>query len=479
MFKKVIGLEIHAQINTETKLFSRAKINEDAEPNSCVDFLDAGMPGALPILNKEAVDLALKTCLALNLEINNISIFDRKHYFYQDSPIGYQITQLFKPIGINGFINLKNKKIRINRLHIETDAGKSIYENGKTLIDLNRCGVPLMEIVTEPDFESASEVVEFLKELKAILLTIKTSKCDMEKGNFRCDVNISLHKENEPYGTRVEIKNLNSFKFISKAIEVESALQEQTLLEKKEVEQCTKLFDPKISQVKTMRSKENALDYRYFPDPDLLPLKIEQDQIDHTKANLEKLPEQIRKELAEIEISEDHCYLISQNPEIYSFFNEIAELLKFNFTKSIAKSIANFTITELFGKLSKLNINFENFIQERKNFGKEFAKIIELVETKKISRIHSKELLDLLIEKDLNAEQTANEMGFLVEINNADVENIINQTIQKYSNEVEKYKNGKDSLLMFFVGNVLKETKGSADPTYVKEVMLQKLSKID
>lgn len=474
-FKKVIGLEIHSQIATKTKLFSRAlnEKNENTSPNENVNWLDAGMPGSLPIANKEAIYMALTTSLALNMTINEESIFDRKHYFYQDSPLGYQITQFYKPIGEHGFLDFDFGKIRINRLHIEGDAGKSVYENGSTLIDLNRAGVGLMEIVTEPDFSCAEEVVTFLKELKAILLKIGTCECNMESGNFRVDVNISIHKENEPFGQRVEIKNLNSFKFIAKAIEYEANLQEETILKGEKVYQTTKLFDSKKNITISMRNKEDTLDYRYFPDPDLLPVQLSKEEIEEYKNNLPELPAQTRSRYAKMNIAKEQTYTLSEHPIRTEFFDNLLKELKGNF----AQTASNWISSELIGKLTKLNITLEDFIQNNPNFSKEIAKIIILCEENKLSRLNAKDALDKLIENDCDIEKFIKDKGFLDQISNDKIISLIKETIVSNPNEVQKYKNGKTALIMFFVGCIMKATQGKCDPEIVKKLFIEELEK--
>jgi aspartyl-tRNA(Asn)/glutamyl-tRNA(Gln) amidotransferase subunit B len=468
----VVGLEIHAQIATKTKLFSRAPIDSNAEANTCVDWLDMGMPGSLPIVNEEAIHMALKTALALNMTINEISIFDRKHYFYQDSPLGYQITQLFKPIGINGFLDCSFGRVRINRLHIESDAGKSIYEGEKTFIDLNRCGVGLMEIVTEPDFSSAEEVVEFVKELRSILLTLGTCKCNMEEGNLRVDVNISVHAPNGPLGTRVEIKNLNSFKFIADAIEYESNLHKSELKMNKQIIQETKLFDTKSGTTKSMRNKENVIDYRYFPDPDLLPVVLDKAIIEKYRNELPELPATMRQKHIHAGVGQQQAYALCENPIRSKFFERLIQELP----KEVIPSASNWVVTELFGKLRVLNQNIEDFLEEHVGFCDKLSKIIVLCESSQLTRTNAKACLDHIVNNPQNnPDAFINEMNFLQSISEDEIEKLSKQILENFPEEVKKYKNGKAALLMFFVGNVIKETKGKANPEIAKKILLKNL----
>lgn len=468
MFKQVLGLEVHAQIATKTKLFSRSLCESGMQANTNVTWLDAGLPGSLPVANANAINLALKTALALGMHINEESIFDRKHYFYQDLPLGYQITQFYKPIGVSGILNCSFGPIRINRLHIEADAGKSIHENGNTYVDLNRVGVPLMEIVTEPDFKSAQQVVEFLKELRCLLLCLGTCKCDMEAGNFRADVNISLHKEGAPYGTRVEIKNLNSFRFISKAIEYEANLQKEKLERGELIIQETKLFDSKTQTTHSMRDKEDATDYRYFPDPDLLPVRLEKEFIDKVRENLPELPQAARKKYEDMGIGTQQAFTLTAHPLRMQFFNKLISIIGHEF--GVAAS--NWVASELIGKLSKLNIELEAWLAglDLDVFSKSLSNLIILAEDKKITRSHAKDLIDDLIANfncDINF--LIEQRGYSKQFSTQDMITKIRSIVMQYPDEIAKYKNGKKALLMYFVGAVMKEMKGACDPEFVKK----------
>jgi len=468
-YKKVLGLEIHAQIATKTKLFSRALVDESASPNENVDWVDAGLPGALPVLNEEAVNMALTTSLALDMEINEISIFDRKHYFYQDLPLGYQISQFYHPIGVRGNMECAFGPIRINRLHIETDAGKTINENGEIYVDLNRSGVPLMEIVTEPDFHNEDDVIVFLKELRAILLTLKTCKCDLSMGNFRVDVNLSIHKEGEPLGTRVEIKNLNSFKSILKAIEYEYNVQVKTLESGNRVMQETKLFDSNTFETKSMRLKETSADYRYFKDPDLLPIKLTKEKIADYKANLPTLPSKTRQIYQDYGIAVEQSYTIAEHPIRIKFFNDLVSLID---NKFIVKA-SNWMCSELVGKLSRIDVDIEDLIVQREDFCKNFAQIIMLCEGGQISRSNAKEILDALIESSIDIDALIKKRGFLDKLDDADLVELIKKIIESSPKEVEKFKKGKVAIVQYFVGMIMKETKGKCDVKFAEEKCIE------
>lgn len=515
MYIKTLGLEIHAQIDTKTKLFSRAAVDETSSPNENVDFLDAGLPGALPVPNKAAIYMAMKTCLALNMTVNQVSIFDRKHYFYQDLPLGYQITQFYKPIGVAGYLDFSFGRVRINRLHIECDAGKSIYKDNRTYVDLNRAGVPLMEIVTEPDFKNEDQVVEFIKELRGILLCIKTCKCDMEMGNLRADVNLSLSKSGEPLGTRVEIKNLNSFSSIRKAVQYEALLQEKVLSKGGIINSETKLFDPSNNVTKVMRSKEEATDYQYFPDPDLLPVFISEDKIEECRKSLPKLPAEIRRSLHMLGIADEQSRTLTETMDRYSFFEELlrkidldmhraGNRLSESFAKKVdikedvkisnncdepvlkavygepkscvAVSASNWVCSELIGRLTKLDLELETFLSKAKNFIDSFAKIIVMCESREVTRVIAKDMLDKSIMEDLPFSELVAKYGFLQK-SQFDLDSLILQLLEESPKEVDKYKKGKASIVMYFVGKIMQATRGRCDAEEVRTKIIMELKR--
>lgn len=328
-WETVIGLEVHAQVSSKTKLFSSSLTEFGTEHNTQVSLVDAAMPGTLPILNYFCIEQAICTGFALSAEINKCSYFDRKNYFYPDLPQGYQITQFFEPIVKNGkvFINNNEKEIRIARIHLEQDAGKSIHEESKTYVDLNRAGVALMEIVSEPDLRSSAEAAEFMKKLRQILRYIGSCDGDMEKGSLRCDANVSVRpKGSSTFGTRCEIKNLNSIRYIVQAIDYEAQRQIKILESGGEISQDTLLFDVTLGKTKVMRSKEDSSDYRYFPEPDLLPVEISQDKIDSIKSSLPELPDQKKlRYIEELGINEYDADVITSDKEIADYFEKLAK----------------------------------------------------------------------------------------------------------------------------------------------------------
>lgn len=479
-WQKVIGIEVHAQIASKAKLFSRAECSSSGEPNEFVEWIDAGFPGALPSPNRECIYMALRTALALNMEINKISIFDRKHYFYPDLPTGYQISQFYHPIAVNGFIECSFGRVRINRLHIECDAGKTIHEGGSynsgdCLIDLNRAGVPLMEIVTEPDISSAQEAVEFLKELKSIFLTLGTCDCNMEQGNMRADINLSINKPGEPFGTRVEIKNLNSMSFASKAIEEETKRQAQILESGGEIMQESRLFDSKTGETRGMRKKEDASDYRYFPDPDLLPIELSDEEIETARKTIPELPQASRKRWQEeYNVAKEQCYVLSEHPFRTNFF----EALILNLPKPSVARASNFVCSEVIGQLSKIKKSLEDFIKENSQVANEIAKLVDLICENKISGPNAKAALAIYISEPKNMESIIEENQFCGQISEEEITKYLQEAINSSPKEVEKYKAGKTQVLMFFVGHVMKESKGKADPDLAKNICIRLLDEI-
>ncbi|MEQ1704774.1 MAG: Asp-tRNA(Asn)/Glu-tRNA(Gln) amidotransferase subunit GatB, partial [Rickettsiales bacterium] len=390
----IIGLEVHAQINTNSKLFSGASTEFGQEPNMNVAFVDAGMPGMLPVLNEKAVEQAIKTGLAINAQINLKSVFDRKNYFYPDLPQGYQISQFLDPIVGKGEMLLDMpdgvKKVGVTRIHIEQDAGKSLheYKPKNTCIDLNRAGVPLMEIVSEPDMRSADEAVAYMKKLRSIVRYIDACDGDMEKGNMRCDANVSVRKIGDPLGTRCEIKNLNSMRFMNKAIEFEAMRQVEILESGGEIRQETRLFDSAKGETRTMRTKEDAHDYRYFPDPDLLPLEFTQSYVDSIKATLPELPDAKKQRyMQDYKLSAYDAGVIVAEQEYSSFYETLAK-------ENDPQLAANWMTGELFGRLNKMGIELaDSPITAQKLSG-----LLKLISDNTISGKIAKDVLDLMFE---------------------------------------------------------------------------------
>jgi aspartyl-tRNA(Asn)/glutamyl-tRNA(Gln) amidotransferase subunit B len=467
----VIGLEVHAQVSSNSKLFSGASTSFGAEPNSQVSFIDAAMPGMLPVLNKFCVEQAVRTGLGINGQINKFSAFDRKNYFYPDLPSGYQISQFYHPIVSNGFIEIESadglKKINIERIHLEQDAGKSIHDQSPhfTLIDLNRAGIALMEIVTAPDIRSPEEAASYLKKLRSILRCLKTCDGDMEKGSLRCDANVSVRRAGEPYGTRCEIKNLNSIKNIVKAIEYEGVRQVEILESGGQVDQETRLFDADSGTTRLMRSKEDALDYRYFPDPDLLPLILEESYIQEIKQTMPELPDAKNgRYIEQFGLSKYDAGVLVAEEEIAEYFEQVAQ-------NSDPKMASNWITGELFSYLNKANLT----IEESKISANSLAELINLIKDGAVSGKMAKDIFEEMFESGKSAKKIVEEKG-LVQISDESVlEKIIDAIIAQNQDSVLAYKSGKDKLFGFFVGQAMKKTEGKANPSLINNLLKKKL----
>jgi len=475
-WETVIGLEIHAQIISKSKLFSGASTNFGSEPNTQVSLVDAAMPGMLPVINKNCVKQAIKTGLGLNAQINKRSVFDRKNYFYPDLPQGYQISQFTQPIVGKGSIEIdlkdgSSKKIGITRLHLEQDAGKSVHdlEPNKTYIDLNRSGIALMEIVSEPDIRSAEEAQEYVKKLRSILRYIGTCDGNMEEGSLRCDVNISVRKKGEELGTRSEIKNVNSIKSIGQAVDYEFKRQIEIINSGGKIDQETRLFDEKKGETRSMRTKEEAHDYRYFPDPDLPPLEIKDDWINQIKKNLPELPD-VKKEklIKEHKISSYEAAILVSDKNNVEFFDKIINENK----KRNPKNIANWIIGDLFSLLNKNNLEIKNSPVKAEDLGE----LIDLIEDSTISGKIAKNVFEEMFKTKKKAKDIIEKKG-LKQITNIDeIETIIDKVLNNNKDKVEEYKSGKEKLFGYFVGQVMQETEGTANPGIVNEILKKKLA---
>lgn len=472
-FEVVIGLEIHAQISSESKLFSGAATEFGAEPNTQVSFVDAAMPGMLPVLNKKCVEQAIKTGLGLNAQINKFSVFDRKNYFYPDLPQGYQISQFHHPIVGKGqiLINLEDgtpKEIGVTRIHLEQDAGKSMHDQSPTesFIDLNRSGVALMEIVTEPDIRSSYEAGEFLKKLRSILRYLETCDGDMEKGSMRCDANISVRRVGEKkLGTRAEIKNVNSIKNAIRAIDYEATRQVNVIETGGVVVQETRLFDASLGETRSMRSKEEAHDYRYFPDPDLLPLILKDEQIDSIKASLPELPDQkISRYQASMGLSFYDASVIVSEKNIAEYFEAVAK-------KVDAKLAANWITAELFGKLNKIGKS----IEDSPISTDQMAELISLISDNTISGKIAKQVFEIMFEEGGSPRKIVEEKGLKQVTDNSAIEKVIDEILASNPEKVAEFRSGKDKLFGFFVGLAMKATQGKANPQALNEILKNKL----
>jgi len=468
----VIGLEVHAQVLSKSKLFSGASTEFGAEPNENVSLVDAAMPGMLPVINEFCVEQAVRTGLGLNAKINLESVFDRKNYFYADLPQGYQISQFLDPIVGEGAIEIdlddgESKEIRITRLHLEQDAGKSLHEHSphSTFVDLNRCGVALMEIVSEPDIRSPQEAAAYVRKLRSILRYLGTSGGDMEKGQMRADVNVSVRKLGEDFGTRCEIKNMNSMRFIQKAIEFEAHRQVEILEAGGAVDQETRLFDVNTGETRTMRSKEEAHDYRYFPDPDLLPLKITQDFVDQIHVNLPELPDQKKHRYMEMGLSAYDASVLVAEQKTATYFEEAAK-------GHDAKLVCNWITAELFGRLNKADIALD----ECKIKAPQVGALVALIENNTISGKIAKDVFDIMFETGKDPGVIVEEQGLKQVTDTGAIEAMIDGVLAANEDKVEQYKSGKDKLFGFFVGQVMKASKGKANPQAVNDILKQKLS---
>jgi len=467
----VIGVEVHAQISSKSKMFSPSSTNFAASPNSQVSLIDAAMPGMLPVLNEYCVHQAIKTGLGLKAKINLKSVFDRKNYFYPDLPQGYQISQFYHPIVQDGHLNIStkdgNKNIRINRVHLEQDAGKSIHDQSPcySFIDLNRSGIGLMEIVTEPDLSSPEETAEFVRKLRMLLRYIGSCDGDMEKGSMRCDANVSVRQFGEPLGTRCEIKNINSIRNIMRAIEFEAIRQVNLIENGQIVRQETRLFDADNGETRTMRLKEESHDYRYFPDPDLLPVVISQTLVDQLALDLPELPdEKIKRYIESYGLNIYDAEVLVADDKIAHYFEEGADLCN-------PKILANWIISELFGQLNKYSIA----LSECKITPKMLAKMVKIIEDGDISGKIAKVVFEKMFETGREPKQIIEEQG-LVQVSDINIlSSIIDDLLVNNPDSVIAYKAGKDKLFGFFVGEVMKKTQGKANPNLVTCLLKEKL----
>ncbi|WP_025264141.1 Asp-tRNA(Asn)/Glu-tRNA(Gln) amidotransferase subunit GatB [Wolbachia endosymbiont of Onchocerca volvulus] len=468
-WEAVIGLEVHAQVSSKTKLFSSSSTKFGTEHNTQVSLFDAAMPGTLPILNYYSIEQVIRTGLALSAEINKCSYFDRKNYFYPDLPQGYQITQFFEPIVKNGivFIDSNEKGIRIARIHLEQDAGKSIHEKSKTYVDLNRAGVPLMEIVSEPDLRSSIEAAEFMKKLRQILRYIGSCDGDMEKGSLRCDANVSVRpKGSSTFGTRCEVKNLNSIRYIIQAIEYEIQRQIEVLENGEEVNQDALLFDIALGKTKVMRNKEDASDYRYFPEPDLLPIEVSQDKIDSIKSSLPELPDQKKlRYIKELGISEYDADVIISDKAIADYFEELTK-------KHDSKLAVTWLTVELLGRLNKADIDITNSPVK----ANALSKLLDFIVDETISAKLGKQVFDIMFETGKPASLIIEEQDLKQIADKEQISKIISKIINDNQDKVQEYKSGKIKLYGFFVGEVMKLTKGKANPNVVNLILSERLS---
>ena len=468
----VIGLEVHAQVTSNSKLFSGSSTKFGAEPNTQVSLVDSAFPGMLPVINEYCIQQAIKTGLGLNAKINTYSVFDRKNYFYADLPQGYQISQFKNPIVGEGMITLDmpegTRTIGIERLHLEQDAGKSIHDidPNSTYVDLNRSGVALMEIVSKPDLRSPDEVSAYVKKLRSIMRYLGTCDGNMQEGSLRADVNVSVRKEGEKeLGTRCEIKNVNSIKFMQMAIAYEAQRQVELLESGKSIDQETRLFDTKKNETRSMRSKEDAHDYRYFPDPDLLPLNLDKELIEKIKKSLPELPDQKKERfIKDYSLNAYEANVLVSEKEISDYFEEVVKTSDIKLSK-------NWIMGDLFASLNYKNI----FISQSLVTAKIMAQLINSISSGVISGRTAKEVFEIIKETGEEPKKIIESQGLQQKSDPKELEEIIDKILDDNKDKVEQYKSGKDKLYGFFVGQVMKISGGKANPQLVNEILKKKL----
>jgi len=473
----VIGLEVHAQVVSEAKLFSGAATAFGAEPNTQVSLVDAAMPGMLPVLNRQAVVQAVRTGLGLNAKINPHSVFERKNYFYPDLPQGYQISQYLEPIVGEGTVLLdledgETRAVGIERLHLEQDAGKSLHDQHptQTYIDLNRSGVALMEIVSKPDMRSAEEAGAYLRKLRSILRYLGTCDGNMEEGSMRADVNVSVRKPDDPLGTRTETKNVNSIRFVQQAIEYESKRQVQVLEDGGEIVQETRLFDANTGRTRSMRSKEEAHDYRYFPDPDLLPLELEPDWVEEIKSALPELPDTKKQRFVEdLGLTAYDAGVLVAEKETADFYEAV---LKGPKGQRNAKQAANWVTGEFFGALNRASADLSDSPVSAEALGG----LLDLIEDGTVSGRIAKEVFDEMWDSGKPAADIVESKGLKQISDTGEIESIVDGIIAGNPKQVEQFKGGNEKVVGWFVGQVMKATQGKANPGMVNKVLRDKLS---
>ncbi|HET6161184.1 MAG TPA: Asp-tRNA(Asn)/Glu-tRNA(Gln) amidotransferase subunit GatB [Dongiaceae bacterium] len=469
----ILGLEVHAQVISEAKLFSGASTTFGAEPNSQVSLVDAAFPGMLPVINKRCVEQAVRTGLGLKAEINLKSVFDRKNYFYADLPAGYQISQYTQPIVGKGTIILDmaggvKRHVGITRLHLEQDAGKSLHDQHptKSYIDLNRSGIALMEIVSEPDMRTSEEAAAYLKKLRSILRYLGTCDGNMEEGSMRCDVNVSVRKVGDPLGMRCEIKNVNSIRYVQQAIEYEARRQIEIIEDGGTIKQETRLYDPGKGETRSMRSKEHAHDYRYFPDPDLLPLVLDPNWVNEIKATLPELPDEKRARfVSQYGLSDYDAGVLSGEKEIAAYYETVVK-------GRDPKLAANWVSSELFGQLNKAG----KWVTDSPVSADALGGLIDLIADNTISGRIAKDVFAAMFETGKPARAIVEEKGLRQVTDTGAIDAAIDDIMAKNADKVAEYRAGKDKLLGFFVGQVMKATGGKANPALLNERLKAKLA---
>ncbi|AKG74529.1 Asp-tRNA(Asn)/Glu-tRNA(Gln) amidotransferase subunit GatB [Salinicoccus halodurans] len=473
-FETVIGLEVHVELKTNTKMFSDAPAHFGAGPNTNLSVVDLAYPGTLPVPNKEAINFGMKAAMALNMDIADITKFDRKNYFYPDNPKAYQISQFDRPIGENGWIDIEvngeTRRIGITRLHLEEDAGKSTHKDDHSLVDLNRQGTPLVEIVSEPDIRTPEEAYAYLEKLKAIIQYTGVSDVKMEEGSLRCDANISLRPYGqEEFGTKAELKNLNSFNFVRKGLEHEEKRQEKVLMKGGIIEQETRRFDEKTNETILMRVKEGSDDYRYFPEPDLVEIHIDQDWKDRIRESIPLLPDELKeKYVKEYELPAYDAHVLTLKKETSDFFNEMVET-----NGADVKLASNWLMGGVNEYLNKNQVE----LGETELTPQNLSDMIKLIEDGTISSKQAKKVFNVLVEKGGDAKKTVKDLGMEQISDPKILGEMVTEVLDANEQSIEDFKNGKDRAIGFLVGQIMKKSKGQANPKMVNQILLEEINK--
>ncbi len=473
-FETIIGIEIHLQLKTKTKMFSPALNTSKAAPNTHVHPIDMGFPGTLPRVNKKAVELALIACKALHCSIDDCLHFDRKNYFYADLPKGYQITQDKRPIGRNGYVTIevdsKEKNIEIERIHMEEDTAKQLHYTTFTLLDYNRCGIPLIEIVTKPNIRSGKEAAAYVEQLRNILLYLDVSDCKMEEGSLRCDVNVSIRPYGQvEFGTKVEIKNLNSISNVEKAIDYEVKRQKALLLRGEAVEMETRRFDEASKTTVLMRKKTSAVDYKYFTEDNIMPIQLDKNWVNQVISNLPELPhEKETRYQKEYGLSSYDAKVLTSNKPMMQYFEKLVTYYN-NY-----KIMTNWLIVEVLGYLNKNNQTFENMKMEPK----ELAIMVKYIDEGKISSKQAKDVFEHLMSSSKTVDEIIKELNIVQISDDTTLLAIINEVLTEFSSSIDDYFAGKDRAFGFMIGQIMKKTKGQANPAKVNQLLKQELEKL-
>ncbi|WP_026858680.1 Asp-tRNA(Asn)/Glu-tRNA(Gln) amidotransferase subunit GatB [Jeotgalicoccus psychrophilus] len=473
-FETVIGLEVHVELKTNSKIFSNAPLHYGHEPNTNISVVELGYPGTLPVLNETAVEYGMKAAMALNMQIAENTKFDRKNYYYPDNPKAYQISQFDKPIGEHGSLEIEidgeKKTIGITRLHLEEDAGKSTHKEDYSLVDLNRQGTALVEIVSEPDIRTPEEAYKYLEKIKSIIQYTGVSDVKMEEGSLRCDANISIRPVGqEKFGTKTELKNLNSFNFVRKGLEHEVKRQEQVLLSGGIIEQETRRYDEKTGETVLMRIKEGADDYRYFPEPDLMHLHIDNEWKERVRASIPTLPDELReKYINEYDLPVYDAEILTMRKEMSDFFSDMVET-----HKADPKLASNWLMGGVNEYLNKNNAELDDTGLTAENL----TGMINIIEDGTISSKQAKKVFSVLIEKGGTAKQVAKDLGMEQISDPAVLTGMVTDVLDANEQSVEDYKNGKDRAIGFLVGQIMKKSKGQANPKMVNQILLEEINK--